>query len=292
MSINMSEFPLISTAALAARSGDPDVRVLDASWYLPDHNRDPAAEYLAAHIPGAVRFDIDTVADTGSGLPHTLPGPEHFASAVEAMGIGNDHFVVVYDGMGFFSAPRVWWMFRVFGHDRVAVLDGGFPKWRTEERPTESGAPSPQPAPHSFKTEFRSTMVRGLTDIRGNIESGAALVLDARGAGRFEGSDPEPRPNVRSGHIPGSRNLHYARLSDTKDGTLHDPGTLGGLFSSVGADGDRAIVCSCGSGVTACILALGLHLLAREYVSINDGSWSEWGTRTDTPVEIGPAGTD
>ena len=172
----MNNIPLISTTALAARLGDPDVRVLDASWYLPDHNWDQEAEYLAAHIPGAVPFDIDTVADAESGLPHTLPRPKHFASAVSALGIGNDHFIVVYDGLGFFSAPRVWWMFRAFGHDRVAVLDGGFPKWRAEGLPTVSGSASPAPAPGPFRCEFRSAMVRGLADIRANIESAAALV--------------------------------------------------------------------------------------------------------------------
>lgn len=268
------------------------MRILDASWYLPDQDRDPAAEFREAHIPGAVPFNIDAVADTDSGLPHTLPSPEHFSSAVTAMGITNDHFVVVYDGLGFFSAPRVWWMFRVFGHDRVAVLDGGFPKWRAEGRPTESGPPDPLPAKHPFRTKLRHTMVRGLADVRANIDSAAALVLDARGAGRFEGSEPEPRPGVRPGHIPGSRNLHYARLCDTEDGTLHGPATLARLFASVGAGGDRPVVCSCGSGVTACILALGLHVLGREDVAIYDGSWSEWGSRTETPIETGPAPAD
>ncbi len=288
----MNDMPLISTAGLAARLGDPEIRVLDASWYLPDHHRDSAAEYLEAHIPGAVPFDIDAVADTESGLPHTLPRPAFFAAAVAALGVGNDHFVVVYDGMGFFSAPRVWWMFRVFGHDRVAVLDGGFPKWRAEDRARDSGPASPAPAPRPFRCQFRGTMVRGLADMRGNIDSAAALVLDARGPGRFAGSDPEPRPGVRPGHIPGSRNLPYGRLCDTEDGTMADPATLTGLFASLGAGDDRAVVCSCGSGVTACVLALGLHVLGRKDVAVYDGSWSEWGTRDDTPVETGPAGAD
>lgn len=286
----MNDMPLISTAGLAARLGDPEIRVLDASWYLPDHHRDPAAEYQVAHIPGAVPFDIDAVADTRSGLPHTLPRPAFFASTVAALGVGNDHFVVVYDGMGFFSAPRVWWMFRVFGHDRVAVLDGGFPKWRAEGRAHDSGPASPAPAPGPFRCEFRGTMVRGLADMRANIDSAAALVLDARGPGRFAGSDPEPRPGVRPGHIPGSRNLPYGRLCDTEDGTMADPAALAGLFASLGAGDGRAVVCSCGSGVTACVLALGLHVLGRKDVAVYDGSWSEWGTRDDTPVETGPAG--
>lgn len=285
----MKTSPLISTADLAARLGDEGLSILDASWYLPDQNRDPAQEYLEAHIPGAVPFDIDTIADTESGLPHTLPSAHRFAEAVTALGISNDDDVVVYDGFGFFSAPRVWWMFRIFGHDRVKVLDGGFPKWRAEERPIESGPARPEPVRQPFQTSFRPEMVWGLGDVRKNLESPSALVLDARGPGRFAGTDPEPRPGVRSGHIPGSRNLHYASLSDSDKGTFHSQETLQELFTSAGIEPGRPVVCSCGSGVTACILALGLHIIGREDVAIYDGSWSEWGTRDDTPVETGQA---
>lgn len=283
----MNETPLISTTELADRLGDPALRVLDASWYLPDQNRDAAAEYLAAHIPGALPIDIDAVADTESGLPHTLPSSEVFAAAVEALGLANDHFIVVYDGLGFFSAPRVRWMFRVFSHDRIAVLDGGFPKWRSEGLPIESGPAAPVPADRPFRTTFMPEMVRGLDDIRANLMDQAALVLDARGPGRYAGSDPEPRPGVRSGHIPGSRNLHYASLSRERDGTFHDKETLETIFAKAGVSAEQPVICSCGSGVTACILALGLEILGHDRVAVYDGSWSEWGTRTDTPIETG-----
>ena len=288
----MSTGPLVSSSRLGDQLDDPALRIVDASWYLPEHTRDPRAEYLASHIPGALAFDIDAVAAPGATYPHTLPSPQYFADAVTAMGIGNDHYVVAYDGLGFFSAPRVWWMFRIFGHDRVAVLDGGFPKWQSESRPVETGVRRPQPAHRPFEADFRPTMSWSLGDVRNNLQSGDALVLDARGPGRFAGTEPEPRPGVRSGHIPGSRNLHYARLSDPQGGTFQSPETLAEIYSSVGATGDRPVICSCGSGVTACVLALGLHILGNDNVAIYDGSWSEWGTRTDTPIDTGPDGTD
>ena len=279
--------PLVSTSWLAEHLDDAAVRIVDASWYLPDHNRDPKAEYLTAHIPGAIPLDIDAVSDPDSPYPHTLPSPEFFADAVSQLGLTNDHFIVTYDGLGFFSAPRVWWMFRVFGHDQVAVLDGGFPKWQAEKRPTESEPPSLTPAPRPFESDFRMSMVGELNDVRDNLQDGARLVLDARGPGRFTGTEPEPRPGVRSGHIPGSRNLHYARLSDTEDGTFLDRESLAATFDSAGAGIETPVVCSCGSGVTACVLALGLHILGRTNVTVYDGSWTEWGSRSDTPVETG-----
>ena len=288
----MNAGPLVSTSWLADHLDDPTLRIVDASWYLPDHHRDPKAEYLAAHIPGAVPFDIDAVTAPGSPYPHTIPSPQIFAAAVTALGIGSEHYVVAYDGLGFFSSPRVWWMFRLFGHDRVAVLDGGFPKWQSESLPEEAGAKPPAPAVPPFAPDFRPHMVRTTDQVRDNIESGEELVLDARGPGRFAGTDPEPRAGVRSGHIPGSRNLHYPRLSNDQDGTFHGPEALAEVYRSVAVTPDRPTVCSCGSGVTACIVALGLHMIGNHNVAVYDGSWSEWGQRTDTPIETGPDGAD
>jgi thiosulfate/3-mercaptopyruvate sulfurtransferase len=283
----MKKSPLISTAWLAEHLDDPSLRVLDASWYLPDHNRDQSQEYLSAHIPGAQRFDIDTVAVTDSPYPHTFPSAQQFAGAVTAMGVGNENFVVAYDGLGFFSAPRVWWMFRAFGHERVAVLDGGFPKWQSESLPMEAGSKMPEPASPPFEADFKPDMVRSIDFIRGNLDSGEALVLDARAPGRYAGTAPEPRPGSRAGHIPASKNLHYARLANDQDGTFPDAEALSEIYKSASVTPDKQVVCSCGSGVTACILAMGLYIIGHEDIAIYDGSWSEWGMRTDTPIDTG-----
>jgi thiosulfate/3-mercaptopyruvate sulfurtransferase len=274
---------LVETDWLATRLASPDVRVLDASYYLPGEGRDTAADFRVGHIPGAVFFDIDAVADADNPLPHMLPGAEQFAHQVGALGIANDQHVVVYDTAGLFSAARVWWMFRVFGHDRVAVLSGGMPKWLAEGRPTEGGDGAPAAA--EFAARFRPELARSIEDMRANLESGAAQVLDARGAGRFAGTEPELRPGLRSGHIPGSRNLPYPELVDPATKAVLDAPALGERFAAAGIELGRPVITTCGSGVTACALAFGLHLLGHGEVAVYDGSWTEWGGRDDTPVE-------
>lgn len=278
---------LVSTAWLAARLGDADIRIVDSSWYLPQQKRNARWEYERARIPGARFFDIDEIADTGSGLPHTLPGPEFFAERVTALGIGNRHRIVAYDGLGIFSAARAWWMFRTFGHDEVAVLDGGIAKWRAEARATEEGSPAaPKPAAPPFRAVYDPARFRSLDAMRANLDSGAEQVADARSRGRFEGTEPEPREGLRSGHIPGARNLPYGELVDPETGTLHSPERLAEAFARAGLTLDRPVVTSCGSGVTAAILSLALHLLGHGAHALYDGSWSEWGGRDDTPVEV------
>ncbi len=274
---------LVETGWLADRLGAPEVRVLDASYYLPNEGRDTRAEFLAGHIPGAVFFDIDAVADATNPLPHMLPHADQFARQVGALGIANEHQVVVYDTAGLFSAARVWWMFRAFGHDRVAVLNGGMPKWLAEGRAVEGGDGAPAMA--AFTANYRPALVRSLEDMRANLEGGGAQVLDARGAGRFDGTEPEMRAGLRSGHIPGSRNLPYPKLVDPATKAVLDRAGLGEGFAAAGIDLGRPVVTTCGSGVTACVLALGLHLLGHEDVAVYDGSWTEWGGRDDTPVE-------
>ena len=274
---------LVETDWLAKHLGTPEVRVLDASYYLPNEGRDTKAEFAASRIPGAAFFDIDAIADADNPLPHMLPSAEQFARQVGALGIGSDDHVVVYDTAGLFSAARAWWMFRVFGHDRVAVLSGGMPKWLAEGRPTEGGDTAPAAA--EFTARFRPGMVRSIEDMRANLESAAAQVLDARGAGRFAGTEPELRAGLRSGHIPGSRNLPYPKLADSTSKVVLDPAALGERFASAGIDLGRPVITTCGSGVTACALALGLHLLGHGEVAVYDGSWTEWGGRDDTPVE-------
>jgi len=275
--------PLVSTGWLADHLGDPALRVVDASWYLPQMGRDGRAEYDAGHIPGALFWDIDEIADSTTGLPHTIPTEEEFARHMSALGIGNGSTVVAYDGIGLFSAARPWWMLRHFGHDRVAVLDGGLAKWKAEQRPLSAEVPSP--APTSFSPILRHDLFRDLTAIKANIRGGAEQVLDARGVGRFLGTEPEPRPGCRPGRIPGSFNLPYGRLVDPDDQTLLPADELRELYEAAGIDLAGPITTTCGSGVTACALALGLAVLGRDDIAVYDGSWSEWGSRDDTPIE-------
>jgi thiosulfate/3-mercaptopyruvate sulfurtransferase len=274
--------PVVTTEWLSKHLGEPDLRIVDGTWHMPQLGRDARAEFAATHLPGAVFFDIDAIADRGTTLPHMLPSPEEFGAAVGALGIGSGDRVVVYDVRGVVSAARVWWTFRAFGHDAVAVLDGGLKKWRAEGRPVESGLPSP--ARRTFTARRRAELVRDLDAMRANLGSRSAQVLDARSAGRFTGTEPEPRAGLRGGHIPGSLNLPYETLY-RPDGTLKPPDELAAAVHTAGVDLGRPIVTTCGSGVTASVLALALHLLGRRDVAVYDGSWSEWGGRADTPVD-------
>lgn len=274
--------PLVTTDWLAANLGRRTVRPVDGSWHMPQLKRDARAEFAQVHIPGAVFFDIDAIADTASPLPHMLPKARKFAESVGALGIGDRDVVVVYDTRGVISAARVWWTFRAFGHAPVAVLDGGFPKWLAEGRPVETGVPAPKP--RRFTARLHRSLVRDLAQMRANLASRREQVLDARSHGRFIGTEPEPRPGLRGGHIPGSLNLPYDQLY-RKDGTLLPPDDLQRLFEATGLDPAKPVVTTCGSGVTAAVLALGLHLLGHEKVAVYDGSWTEWGGRNDTPLE-------
>lgn len=274
--------PMISTEALAAILDAPDTRIVDASWHLDA--RDARAEHDGQRLPGAVFFDIDGIAAPGTNLPHMLPSPEHFAAAAGALGISADDRIVIYDSVGMFSAARVWWTFRAMGATRVQVLDGGLPKWLAEGRPTESGAASPAPA--RFDARFRPELVRNLDQVRAELDAGGQ-VADARPALRFQGQAPEPRLGLRSGHMPGARSLPLASLIE--GGRLKDRDALAALLAEAGVDPAAPVTATCGSGITACGIALALARLGNDNAAIYDGSWAEWGSRDDTPVTIEPA---
>ena len=278
---------LISTGQLAARLDDPQVRIVDASWHMPQLGRDPRAEFAAEHIPGAVFFDIDDIADKENPLPHMLPDAGTFAEKRAALGIAADALVVCYDTTGVGSAARAWWTFRAFGHDAVCVLDGGLPKWRAEGRRVAAGEAAPVPAA-ARAVSARPALVRDLDRMREAVESGGEQILDARSRGRFAGSEPEPRAGLRGGRMPGARNLPFPDIYRPEDKTMKDPAALAALYRNAGVDFDSPVVTTCGSGVTACNLALGLHLAGHRRVAVYDGSWTEWGGRDDTPVETGP----
>lgn len=277
---------LVSTAWLEQNLASPDLVILDASWHMPQAGRDARAEYREGHIPGAMFFDIDEISDHGTSLPHMLPSPAKFASQVKHMGVGDGMRIVVYDAAGLFSAARVWWMFRAMGHEEIAVLDGGLPKWKAEGRPVTAEPPALRSSRH-FTPRVNAGLIRDLADVKALLHSGAEQIADARGPGRFTGAEPEPRAGLRSGHIPGSRNVHYARLLNA-DGTMRAGPELAAVFDEAGIDIGRPVVASCGSGVTASIVALALAQLGRADTAVYDGSWSEWGLAdVGTPVETG-----
>lgn len=278
--------PLVTTAWLADHLDAPDVRVVDASYYLPHEGLSGRTEFELQHIPGAVFFDIDEIAESDSDLPHMLPAPEKFSSKVRKLGLGDGVRIVAYDQRGLFSAARIWWTFRYFGHSDVAVLDGGLPKWLAEGRAVEDG-PGRAEERH-FTARMNSFMLREKDQILSNLSTRREQVLDARSRGRFEGKDDEPRPGLRPGHIPGSLNLPYTDLLERESQTLRSVEELRDRFESAGVDMKRPVVTTCGSGITAAILALGLHMAGHKDVALYDGSWSEWGLPGETPVDIGP----
>ncbi|CAA0089450.1 3-mercaptopyruvate sulfurtransferase [Starkeya nomas] len=274
----------VSTEWLASHLGAPNLVIVDGSWHMPATGRKGREEYLKAHIPGAVFFDIDAIADTSSGLPHMLPSETIFTAAMEALGIGKDMKIVVYDSVGLFSAPRVWWTLRAFGAIDVAILDGGLPKWLAEGRPTESGEAPYLPA--RFDAKLNRAWVAGIEDVARRLADGSAQVLDARAAERFRGEVPEPRAGVRPGHIPGARNLPVSEV--VKDSRLADPAAIRAAVKDAGIDPSAPVITSCGSGVTAAILWLALDAIGTPPQALYDGSWTEWGS-SDKPVATGPA---
>lgn len=277
---------LVTTEWLAAHLKNPDLRLLDASWYLPDMNRDGRAEYDAVHIPGARFFDLDEISDLRSEVPHTAPTPEKFISRMRAMGIGDGHQIVVYDGAGIFSAARIWWLFRLMGKPNIAVLDGGLPKWIAEQRPTEDMPPILRD--RHITVQRQAHLIKDVTQVAAASKLGDYEILDTRSPERFRGEAEEPRAGLRSGHIPGSKNIHYQTLLNA-DGTMKSAKSLSTILDRAGVDQNKPIITTCGSGVTAAILSLALERVGHRRHSIYDGSWSEWGMYDDLQVATGDA---
>lgn len=279
---------LVDTDWLAAHMTAPDVRIVDGTWYM--HGADPTAraDFEAEHIPAAVFFDIDAIARQDTDLPHMLPEPERFAARVRKLGLGDGNRIIIYDRFGLMSAARVWWMFRVFGHDDVAVLNGGLPKWKAEGRPVTDDSRPPQEK--HFTARLNNPLVRSIDQVARNIDSRREQLIDARSAGRFAGTDPEIWPGRRGGHIPGSLNLPFNSLIDPDNKTVLAADRLAAAVDAAGIDLKKPVTATCGSGVTACVLALALHLLGKDDVAVYDGSWAEWGLPGDRPVATGPAG--
>jgi thiosulfate/3-mercaptopyruvate sulfurtransferase len=276
--------PVVSCAWLAERLHAPDTRVVDATWFMPNDPRNAKALYAERRIPGAVFFDIDDIADHDTDLPHMLPRPEVFASRVRKLGIGDGSRIVVYDNQGIFTGPRVWWMFRVMGHDDVFILDGGFPAWERGGFPIEDGPPQ-TPRERHFTARMRTDLLRDVDDVRKRINAGAPI-LDARPAPRFRAEAPEPRAGLRGGHMPGALNVPFGTLIN-ENGELRPSAELENIFKAANVDINQSAVCSCGSGVTAAVIALALARLGKWDAAIYDGSWTEWGGREDTPIVTG-----
>ena len=277
---NPSSRWLKSTEWLAGKLGDDKVVVVDGSYYLTTENRNAKEEYLKAHIPGAVFFDINAIADRETELPHMLPGPDQFGAALGALGISESDTIVVYDGKGLYSAPRVWWTLRIFGAKDVFILDGGMPAWRAEGRPTEAG--EVKRAPRTFKAEMDTGAVAMVSDVQMALSNEDVQVVDARSAGRFAGTEPEPRKGLRGGHMPGAFNVPFTEI--VENGRLAAPEKIAAAFAKGGVDTDKPVITSCGSGVTAVVLALGLDAIGKKMPRVYDGSWTEWASRADLPV--------
>ncbi|MBO6636587.1 MAG: 3-mercaptopyruvate sulfurtransferase [Roseitalea sp.] len=276
---------IVSPDWLETHLNDPGLSIVDGSWYLPAQNRDARAEYDAAHVPGAIFFDQDVVVDPDSSLPHTLPSPTEFERHASAMGIARDDTIIIYDGPGMFTAPRVWWMFRVMGAGKAFVLDGGFDNWKADGRPV-TDAPT-RTAGTAFVPHFDAGHLVSFDTMRAIVADGSVQIADARGGGRFTGEEPEPRDGMRAGHMPGARNLPFGALSE--DGYLKDLDGLRAALADAGIDPARPVVTSCGSGVTAAVINLALASVGAQDHRLYDGSWSEWGSKSDTPVVTGPA---